>query len=302
MAMKFSIVTKDESTAMRIRQDSLRKPGPMVCLRGFPLALCILGLLVHSTQIRADTPMPLDRISLWVGCFYPSVDEHVSANGTHAPGSDVDFRRDLGLDERRVLSNVRLDFLVMDHQGFSIGGYRYSRSGSTTLMRDIRFAGVDYHASADVSARLRLQTFDASWHWWFSPTPRDAVGFGLGVAYYDLSGVIQADIDVNTESVSGRGHAEGNAFAPLLTIGWKHAFSARTRTFVNVAGVHKNGGRFNGHLLNARVGVEYFPWRHVGLALEYDSSDLHINADEPSWQGHARLRFQGPAAFLRVRL
>ncbi len=246
--------------------------------------------------------MPLDRVSLWLGGFYPKIDARVSANGPDSSGTEVDFRRDLGLDKHRVLSNVRFDFLVFDNQGFSIGGYHYSRFASTSLARDIRYAGIDYRADASIGARLSLRTLDASWHWWFSPTPRDAVGFGLGVAYYDLHGIIDGRLAVNGNSASARGEAQGSAFAPMLTIGWKHAFTDRFRTFADVSGVRKVGGRFSGHLLNARVGFEYFPWQNVGMALEYDSSDLDVKADKDSWQGRARLRFQGPAAFVRLRL
>ena len=266
------------------------------------VAACMFYMLVHGATALADPPMPLDRVSLWLGGFYPTIDARVSADGPDSTGTIVDFRRDLGLDRHRVLANARMDFLVFDNQGFSLGGYRYSRDASTTLARDIHFAGIDYKTDASVAARLTLQTFDASWHWWFSPSLHDVIGLGLGVAYYDLRGTINGDVSVNGDSAAGRGEVDASAFAPLLTIGWKHAFSDRFRLFANVSGVRKNGGQVSGHLLNARLGVEYFPWQDIGLALEYDSSDLTLHADKASWQGQGRIRFRGPAAFVRVRL
>ncbi|MGA9334010.1 MAG: hypothetical protein WBV39_07005 [Rudaea sp.] len=270
------------------------------------MALCFtLGFACAGTAC-ADVPMALDRASLWVGGFYPTVDASVSANGDDLSGSDVDFRRDLGLYKNRTLSNVRLDFLVFDNQGFTFGGYRYARSATNMLDRDIMFDGDTYHANAYVHARLSLQTYYATWHWWFETGDLDVVGVGLGAAYYDLRGAIDGNVDVTGGSIigaesSGRGEAEGSAVAPLLTLGWKHAFSDRWRGFADFSGVRKPSGAFTGHLLNGRIGLEYFPWKNIGAALEYDRTDLDVKADKRSWTGRAKIRFRGPSAFVRLR-
>lgn len=271
---------------------------------GFCIALSLDGI----GSAAADVPMALDRASLWVGGFYPTVDASVSANGDDLSGSNVDFRHDLGLYKHHTLSNLRLDFLVFDNQGFTFGGYRYSRGAARTLDRDIVFDGDTYHSDAYVHAQLSLQTYYATWHWWFEAGERDVVGIGLGAAYYDLRGVIYGYIDVAVAGASipsahtaGRGEAEGTAVAPLLTLGWKHAFSERWRGYADFSGVRKPSGAFTGHLLNGRVGLEYFPWRTVGAAVEYDSTDLDVKADKQSWTGTARIRFRGPSAFVRLR-
>src|SRR5581483_3988890 len=131
---------------------------------------CILAsALAGCGAARADVPLALDRVSLSLGGFYPTVDARVSANGPAIAGTDVNFQRDLGLDKHQTLPSVRLDFLVFDNQGFSIGGYQYSREASASLARKIDFDNNEYDASAFVEARLRLETYTASWHWWLSP-------------------------------------------------------------------------------------------------------------------------------------
>ena len=180
--------------------------------------------------LRPRTPKCRNRstaFSLSLGGFYPIVDAKVSANGPQVAGTDVDFERDLGLDKHRTLPNVRLEFLVFDSQGFSISGYQYSKSARATLTRDIMFDGNDYDINAFVEAGLRLYTYNAAWHWWFAPVPSDVIGIGLGAAYYDLKGTIDGGLSVNEHSASAHGEAEGSAVAPLLTLGWRHAFSDR---------------------------------------------------------------------------
>ncbi|HET8941630.1 MAG TPA: hypothetical protein VFN13_06570 [Rudaea sp.] len=269
--------------------------------------LClVLNFLFMGCAAHADVPMALDRASLSVGLFYPVVDANVSANGDDANGSDVDFRHDLGLYKHHTLSNLRLNFLIFDNQGFSVGGYRYSRGATSTLDRDIVFGGDTYHADADVDARLSLETLQATWHWWLAAGERDVVGIGLGAAYYDLRGTIDADVDVTNQTntniqSAGRDSAAGNAVAPLITLGWKHAFSERARLYADFSGVRKPRGAFTGHLLNGRIGFEYFPWENLGAALEYDATDLDVKANNTSWDGRAHIRFRGPSAFVRLR-
>jgi hypothetical protein len=266
-----------------------------------PLHLLGVALLALAHDARADIPMALDRFDLSVGGFYPTVDARLSANGPGILGSDINFQRDLDLDKHRTLPNLRLEFLVFDSQGFSFSGYRYSRSAGTTLARDITFDGNEYDTNAFVQARLRLDTYDAAWHWWFAPTAHDVLGLGLGAAYYDLRGTIEGGISVNGNSASGRGEAQANAVAPLLTVGWRHAFSERLRWYLDVAGVRKAGGSITGHLLNGTLGLEYYALENLGLALEYSTNDLELKADKDSWEGRARIHFYGPAAFVRMR-
>jgi hypothetical protein len=260
-----------------------------------------LACLFAAGTVRADVPMALDRFNLSVGGFYPTVDARLSANGSGIAGSDVDFARDLALDNHRTLPNLRLQFLVFDNQGFSFSGYRYSRSAGTTLDRDIVFGGNEYDTNAFVQARLRLDTYDAAWHWWFSPTAQDVLGLGLGAAYYDVKGTIDGTISVNGSSASAHGEADGNAIAPLLTLGWRHAFSENVRGYAEFSGVRKPSGTLTGHLLNGMLGLEYYPWQNLGLALEYSANNLDLKADKASWVGRARIHFHGPAAFVRLR-
>lgn len=270
-------------------------PAQLSRLSTLAIALCAAVPSAH-----AEIPEALDRASVSVGGFNPIIDARVSADGG-TPGNEVNFQRDLGLDKHRTLTNLRMELLVLDSQGFSIGGYQYSKQAGTTLARDIHFDGNDYNTSAFVEASLRLQTYYAAWHWWFPATAHDVFGIGLGAAYYDLKGSIDGSITVNGSSATARGTAEGNAVAPLLTLGWRHAFSENFRGYADFSGVRKPSGTLTGHLLNGTLGLEYYPWQNLGFALEYSANNLDLKADKASWEGRARIHFHGPAAFVRVR-
>jgi hypothetical protein len=229
------------------------------------------------------------------------VETRVSANGPGVTGSEVDFQRDLGLDEHRSLPGFRIEALLFDNQGLSVGGYTYSKRASAKLDRDLVFDDDVFRVNAFVDAKLTLRTYNAAWRWWLAPDADDVIGLGLGAVYYDLRGTIAAAVSINGGSVQGRGSAEGDAVAPLLTLAWRHSFNEEWRGYADFSGVRKPYGTLQGHLVNGTLGVEYLPWRNAGLALEYNANDLDLKAAKESWTGRARVHFYGPAAFLRLR-
>jgi hypothetical protein len=264
--------------------------------------LAALAIALGAAGAHAEVSDTLDRASLSLGVFYPDVDTRIAANGAMFNDTDlVDFQRDLGLDKRRALANARFEFRVFDNQTFSFGGYRYSKHGGATLDRDIHFDGADYQVDAFVDARLNLDTWHAAWHWWLAPTQGDSIGLGLGAVYYRVEGVIDGGITVNDGSAGGRASAQADAIAPLLTIGWRHAFTADFRLYADLSGVRKPSGTLTGHLVNGTLGLEWFPWQNLGFSLEYSENNLDLKADKESWEGRARIHFRGPAAFVRMR-
>jgi hypothetical protein len=258
-------------------------------------------LWIIPAAALADVPAPLDRVSISFGAFYPTVETRLSANGPGLTGSEVDFQRDLGLDEHRSLPAFRLDLLVLDSQGISLGGYVYSKQAGARLDRDLVFDDDLFRVNAFVDAKLTLRTYHAEWRWWLAPGEYDVVGFGFGAVYYDLLGSIDGAVSINGGSVHGHGSAEGDAVAPLLTLGWRHSFSDAVRGYADFSGVRKPYGPLQGHLLNGTLGLEYLPWKNAGFALEYSANNLDLKADKESWEGRARIHFYGPAAFLRMR-
>src|SRR5260221_2586865 len=272
----------------------------MKSLQG-PLWCCAVALTAPPATAYAEIPAPLDRVSISFGDFYPTVETRVSASGPGIMGDEVNFQRDLGLDEHRSLPALRVDLLLFDNQGISAGGYVYSKQASARLNRDLVFDDDVFRVNAFVDAKLTLRVYHAEWRWWLAPGDNDVVGIGLGAAYYDLIGSIDGGLSINGGSIQGRGKAQGDAVAPLLTPGWRHSFSPRLRCYVDLSGVRKPFGTLQGHLVNGTLGVEYLPWKNAGFALEYSANDLDLKADKESWEGRARVHFYGPAAFLRLR-
>jgi hypothetical protein len=119
--------------------------------------------------------------------------------------------------------------------------------------------------------------------------------------YYKIHGSISGTVTIEGVGVSGYGKAGDDAAAPIATLGWRHAFSPDLRLYADLSGVWKDGGNIRGHQVNGMLGAEYFPWRNLGFALEYDANDLTLKSDRDTWSGRAHIKFYGPAAYVRAR-
>ena len=87
----------------------------------------------------------------------------------------------------------------------------------------------------------------------------------------------------------------------MLTLGWRHAFNDQWRMYADASGVKKNGGSLDGHIWNAALGVEYFPWQNVGIGAEYGLTRIKLNQSKRNYDASLDMRLDGPSLFLRLR-
>ena len=254
--------------------------------------LTLLGLA--ATSAWADPPPALDRFSLSVGGFY--ADPRVQVGATTSDG-----RVDTPTDDLShvTLPRVKADMLLGDAQGLSLDYYRYDKSYKPTLSGSSDAAGLPLSGTATLNGTLRLDLAQLAYKWWLGHGD-DVFGLGAGAAYYraELSGTVNGTL--NGISGSASGGTSDDAYAPLLELGWRHAFSPDVRLYADASGVKKNGGRINGHIYGGDLGVEWLLSRSVGLAADYAVSKISLNRDADN-SDHFNVRLSGPSVFLKVR-
>ena len=270
----------------------------------YPIARVIAAAsaLFGIAPATADTPMALDRVDLSLGGYltHSSADARVDgADGTI--GSDVNFEDDFGLSDNRMVGRARFGFLLGDSQGIEIDAYRFHRNASQRLDRSITYDGTTYDVDAQVSGRLNLDLGSVAYRWWIPAGDRDVWGIGVGGGYYRLQGVIDGQATVDGEFRDARVEHSIDAWAPMVDLGWRHAWSRDLRSYIDISGVAKHNGNTTGHIVNAAVGVEYFPWEHLGFGVEYGAQRVHIEASKRNFDGVLTLRLAGPSAFVRMR-
>lgn len=266
------------------------------------VTLAVFGATAHAQDSNKKSQSPaLDNISLWVGGYYTSNDTNIGAKTPILNSSgNVNLENDLDFKKHKIVPRARLDFLIGEHQGFSFDYYEVNRSHSKALDESIDFLGQPFKATAQVKGNLKFTFGSAAYKWWFG-TGNDVFGVGLGAAYYKVHASIDGSATFNNQSVSEGASTNTSAWAPNLQIGWRHAFNDQWRMYFNASGVKKNGGTLNGHIFDAALGVEWFPWQNVGFGAEYAYTKIKLNQDKRNYNLDLDMKLNGPAAYVRFR-
>lgn len=268
--------------------------------RGTFGALIVLGTAFCSPAF-ADMSPALDRASIWLGGFYSDTDTRIGASDKSGQYSGTfGLEDDLGFQKHKAVPRARLDFLIGDHQGFSFDFFGVNRTHGRSISRDIDYDGNHFDASARVDGKLNFNFGSASYRWWFGQG-NDVFGLGIGAAYYGVKARIAGEASLNDESVEASAQTHETAWAPVLQLGWRHAFSHNFRMYADAYGVKKNGGNLAGHIYNAALGLEWFPLENLGIGGEYGYTRIKLDQSHTNYRASLDMKLQGPSLFLRLR-
>lgn len=264
-------------------------------LRLHPLAFVAAAFAAGSAH--ADTSRVLDPVSLWVGAYRANADLSIAASSD--PGDVATGKVNL-TEGSETIGRARADFVFFDNQGLTFDFYSLSHGTGHRIDAPFSYDGTDYQVGSDLHAKLGLSAGSATYRFWFGGDA-DVFGVGLGAAYYRAKLTIDGTAVVDDESGDVRKRWSESAVAPMLTFGYKHAFSDDLRLYVDASGVRKNGGALSGHIYDARLGVEWFPLHSVGIGAEYGVSRIHLNRDKDIYNADLDIDLDGPSVFARFR-
>jgi hypothetical protein len=250
--------------------------------------------LVLAMPASAELSPALDRISISAGVFRADPKFNTSLNtafGNLQSG-------DIGLGAE-TMPRYKADIMIFDSQGLSFDIYQYKRGYTGAVANNTNVNGTALTTVGNASFDIKLDFAKLEYKWWFG-SGNTVIGLGAGAAYYKVSLNANATASINNATAGISDGYSDDAVAPLLGIGVRHAVSPDLRLFADASGVKKSGGRLNGEIYNAAVGIEWFPIKNVGLVLDYSINQIDLNRDDSS-DAKLKLRLQGPSAFVKVR-
>ena len=254
----------------------------------------VLGMATAGATARAEPSPTLDRVSISVGAF--SADPRINI------GADTQFGR-IDAPESKpshtTIPRIKADVLIGDRHGLAFDYYRYDKSYTPSLTGETIINGQPVTGTATANADLKLDLAKLAYKWWLG-NGNDTFGIGLGAAYYHAGLNGTATGVVNGETATARDSIGEHAFAPLLEVGWRHAFTPDLRMYAEASGIKKNGGRINGHIYGGNIGVEWFPFKNVGFVADYGISKIKLHRDSER-DADLNIRLTGPSAYVKVR-
>lgn len=276
-------------------QPTFRMTRPIRRIRMLCLASGAIVLLLLSRSACADPPPALDRLNLSVGGYYVDPTFNIRANTQFGSAETGDIERN-----RTTLPRVRAELLLGDSHGLSFDYFRYRNDYTYNTSRTFNVGGMPAVLAGDANANLEVDFASLAYKWWLG-TGNDVFGIGLGAGYYRAHYDIQANGVFNGTSGSLNQSDTEKTFAPLLELGWKHAFSKDLRIYAEASGVKKNWGSVTGHIYGAALGVEWYPLKNIGVGADYGITRIHINRDGGNSQAAFDVKLTGPSAYLKMR-
>ena len=260
--------------------------------------LAIAALPLWAASAWADPSPALDRVSVWLGGYQADIKGYASLKS--ADGI-FDTGEQRVLEGRNNVQRARLDWLLMDSQGFSIDYFRLNSKKQGAVSQPFTFNGVNYGLNASLASETTADVGNVSYRWWFgSGNDRSIFGLGVGGAYYHLKLGLEGDVSGAGLSFSGLQTYSTSAWAPLLTLGYRYQVTDGVRLYADLSGSRKSGNN-SASITNAAAGVEWFPWKNIGVGLEYAGARVRYKKIEDGNEDLINMDLKGPAAYLRLR-
>ena len=271
--------------------------SPTIRHTALVVALLVAGA-ASTSAFAAPSQAPsdaLDSASLSIGDYIVSPTANVGINTQIGAANSGDVS-----SHQIQVPRLKADFLLGHSQGFALDYYGFYRNYSDTYNRSFSAGNNNVNITGNANASVGLDVANASYKWWFG-SGSDVFGVGVGAAYYRIRTGVDASASVNTGNTpsTASGDYSADAVAPLIQLGWRHAFSPDTRMYVDVSGVEKNGGNSNGHIYNTAIGAEWYFAKHFGVGAEYSATRVTINSDDGNQT--LNLKLDGPTIFLKTR-
>lgn len=262
--------------------------------------LALLLLALCPTALAAPA---LDRFSVGLGTFSNRLQIEGRVDGSaEFDGTPRDFDETLDVGNRRRISVWEFSALFGDRHQFDYRHYDDERQHEVQLDEEIHFNGDVFPVQGALRGRAGFELEELTYTYWFRHDTPSPLGVQLGVLRLDghlgLAGRIAID---EVGEAEGESVIRDRVHAPLVGIAGRSQFHEQWRLYgegrvirLNVSGIH-------GTALSGRVGIEYQPTRHLGLALQYGGARVDARQRKRDFAGELEVGFSGPQLLLRLR-
>ena len=261
--------------------------GTQVMMMALGVAACGLA----SGQSWNVHPALTDKWTFQLGAYLPQVDTTASLNGNGGRiGTSVNFEDDLNLTDRKAMPTFLASARLWERWRVEAEYMSLNRDGARAIGRTINWGNNTYNVGTTVSSKFDTDIYRLSLGYSFVKDNQKELGgvLGLHVTKFDAA-----------LSAAGVGASEGDALAPLPTIGvyGAYAFTPRWLLSGRVDYFSMNYNEYDGSLTNFNVGVDYRVARNFGVGLGYRYINYDVTATKTSYTGNVNYKFSGPMIY-----
>jgi len=256
-------------------------------------------------QTYLDNKGLSDRFTLNLGSFITTFNTNASASGEEASGG-VDLEEDLGL--KPDIGEVRLtgQYRFARKHALTFGYWRSSRSSEGTLERDVEWNDAVFPVGVTIGAESKFDNLKLGYAYSFVNNGTVDFNASIGITALKFDIALEGEAWVTTPEGEERfeqARREEDLIAPVPVVGLAVEWAMRPRLFLRggVEFFKANYQEYTGELIDGIVGVDWFPWQHVGFGAAYNYVDVTVTREGDVIQ-ELKFDYKYDGAFVYLRL
>ena len=250
--------------------------------------------------------LPWEKASVSLGGFIAAMDSSLGF-GINGVGATVNPEKLLGLGSSltvfRAGALYRPGKTLRNQLDFTYAAY--NRSGGGALSQEIIVNGNVYPIGTEVHSHFNFDIIRGTYS--RAILQDDRMRIALGFSVY----AVPLDYSLEVQTVSGFNSVGGaNITLPLPALAIRGEFQLIPKLFLNASidAMYFKYNNFQGDLLDLNVGLEYRPWKHFGVGLDYNplSMDVHVEGSTSypgaDFLGSVEARYSGIMLYVKFML
>ncbi len=167
-------------------------------IRLYEIAIILALFIVWAAPARAQfKPRPVGdptmgesyRVEGAVDLWFPTSDISLSSESLGIPGTTIDFKTDLGLQDQKFPA-FHLQLRPSKHNKFRFQLVPITFTQSATLTRNVVFNGQQYSIGLPVTSSLDWKAYRFGYEFDFISRPRGFIGFIVEAKYTDVTATL----------------------------------------------------------------------------------------------------------------
>lgn len=246
--------------------------------------MLLVGMALQTSlnSLVADAnEQPWEKGSVTVGGYLSAFDSSLEFGVSQLGGIKIDGESVLGLDTS--LTVFRANAMIRPgktrrHQ-FDIDYASYHRHGSGIITEEIVVDDEVLLPGTEINSILNFDIIRGTYSYALLQDDRIRLALGLGVYIVPLEYGIDITTTTDTRVLEFR-----DVTLPLPSFAVRADFQLIPKLFLTteINAMYLEYDEFTGSLLDTSIGLEYRPWKHLGLGVAYSAMSVRVEAEESS--------------------
>jgi hypothetical protein len=250
------------------------------CIRTVAILLAGAALVSRAAEdlikvAPRESPQPWEKASIQFGGFLPVFNSELNFGVNNAAGVTLNGENLLGLESSLTVFRVEAMYRPgkTRRNQLDLIYASYDRNGSAILTKDLTIGDITIPVNARVDTVFDFDIIRLNYSYAVLQDDRMRIALGLGIYAVPLK------YNLKYTGPGSSGNVEGaDVTLPLPAVVLGGEFQLVPKLFLNMSidAMYLEIGNFQGSLLDANVGLEYRPWKHIGLGLGYNGLSVHV--------------------------